>query len=176
MHDRKIVGYLPVLLPFGDDFPQQVDGCCLRSAQLWRTHWIHGSGENYSLPQRPPHLGYVSQSLVKSAQAFLGRGFDGKFRLQAFCLARERAASHFAQNRILAGEIAEKSGLADFQSMHYVVDAGVLIAPLPKKVQGRFDDLLAKARFLAFTKAAHLALPRTSGSPAGLRVFLLVSA
>jgi hypothetical protein len=60
--------------------------------------------------------------------------------------------------------------------MHYVVDAGILIAPLPKKVQGRFDDLLAKARFLAFTKAARLALPRTGNSQAGLRICPLISA
>src|SRR5256884_5810353 len=63
--------------------------------------------------------------------------------------------SHFSQYGIFAGKIAEKRGLANFQSLNNVVDACVLVAALAKKMQSRFDDLLTKARFLAFAKAGH---------------------
>jgi hypothetical protein len=81
--------------------------------------------------------------------------FGGQLGFEAFGLAGKRTPSHFAQYGIFAGEIAEKRGLANFQSLNNVVDACVLVAALAKKMQSRFHDLLAKARFLAFAKAGH---------------------
>src|SRR2546429_7946428 len=43
--------------------------------------------------------------------------------------------SHFSQYGIFAGKIAEKRGLANFQSLNNVVDACVLVAALAKKMR-----------------------------------------
>jgi hypothetical protein len=40
-----------------------------------------------------------------------------------------------------------------------IVDARVFVAALAKKMQSRFDDLLAKPRFLAFAKPRRGLLP-----------------
>src|SRR5579863_8982534 len=152
MYDGKIAADLSIFLALRDDFAEKADGGCLGSAQLWGTHRIHGAGENDGLPQRAPHFCGIAQSFVESPQALLGSGLGGQFRLKAFRLAREGTASDLTQNRIFAREIAKKSGLADFQSVHDVVDACVFVAALAEKVQSGFDDLLSEARLLSFTK------------------------
>ena len=78
---------------------------------------------------------------------------DGNSDFQAFGLAGKSAAADFAQHGFFAGEIAEESGLADFERLHDVVNARLFVAALAKKMQSRFDDLLAEARFLAFAQA-----------------------
>src|SRR6202140_3932037 len=160
VNDRKIAGDLPVLLTFSNDLTQQADRCGFRPSQFWRANWVHPAGQNYGLPKRSPHLGHISQSFVKSAQALSRRRLDGQFGLQAFGLAGKRTASHFAQYRVFAGKITAECRLADFQGMNNVVDACVFIAALTKKMQCRFDDLLTKARFLTFAKTGYWFLSR----------------
>jgi hypothetical protein len=86
-------------------------------------------------------------------------GFGGQLGLETLGLASEGPAPYFAQYRIFAGEVAEKCRLAYFQSVHNIVDARVFVAALSKKMQSRFDDLLAKPRFLAFAQARRGLLP-----------------
>jgi hypothetical protein len=159
MNDRKILRDLAIFLALGDNFAEKADGGCLGSPQLWRAYWIHRASENYGLPERPPHLRGVSQSFVKSPEALLRSGFGGQLGLETLGLASKGPAPDFAQYRIFAGEVAEKRRLADFQSVYNIVDARVFVAALAKKMQSRFDDLLAKPRFLAFAKPRRGFLP-----------------
>jgi hypothetical protein len=69
--------------------------------------------------------------------------------------AGKAAPANFTQNRILAGEVAEKRGLADFQNPDNILNARVLVTLLAKKPDGGFNDLLAQLYFLAFTKTEH---------------------
>ena len=176
VHHRKVTGYFAVFLTFGDNFAEKIHRCRFCSAQLRRAHRVHGAGENHGLPKRAADFGHVAQSFVKAAQALLRGGFGGEFRLQAFGLAGESAAADFAQDCFFAGEITEESGLADFQSLHDVVNARFFIAALAKKMQGRFDDLLAQARFLAFAQAADwfFARARVAAFTGGVAVAIVV--
>ncbi len=75
----KIAGDLAVLLAFRDNFAQETDGCCFRSAQFGRADRIHRAREDYGLPKRASYFGDISQAFVKPAQALLGGGFGGQF-------------------------------------------------------------------------------------------------
>src|SRR3989449_11528561 len=69
--------------------------------------------------------------------------------------AGKAAAANFTQDRILAREVAENRGLADFQNPDNILNARVLVTLLAKKPDGGFNDLLAQLYFLAFTKTEH---------------------
>src|SRR5712664_567635 len=69
--------------------------------------------------------------------------------------AGKAAPADFTQDCILAGEVAEKRGLADFKNPDNILNARVLITLLAKKPDGGFNDLLAQLYFLAFTKTEH---------------------
>jgi hypothetical protein len=176
VHDRKISGDFAVFLALGDNFAQQVYGCGFGATQLGRAHRIHRAGENYGLPEWAADFSDISESFVKAAEALFGGGFGGELGFEAFGLAGESAASYFAQYRFFAGEIAEECGLADFQGLHNVVNACFFITALAKKMQGRFDDLLPEAGFLAFAKAADrfFSGSRAAACPGGVAVAITV--
>jgi hypothetical protein len=65
----------------------------------------------------------------------------------------ETAAADFAQNGILAREITEKRGLADFEDPHDVLDPSILVTVLPEQANRRVNDLLTQPRFFALSEA-----------------------
>jgi len=82
---------------------------------------------------------------------------NSAFRLSAWRANARRPTSRSTAS--LLGKIAEKCGLADFQGMHDVIDTGIFVAALAKKMQRGFDDLLAEARFLTFAKPRDWPVP-----------------
>ncbi len=125
VHDWKVARDLAIFLAFRDDFRRRLTVVASAPRNSGESHRVHRARDNHRLPKRSPHFSHISQCFVKPAQALFGRRLSGQFGFQAFGLASERTASHFAQYRFFAGEITKKRGLADFQSLHDVVDACV---------------------------------------------------
>ena len=67
--------------------------------------------------------------------------------------ATEAAAANFAQDRILAREVAEKRGLADFQDLNDIFDSGILVSAFAEQANRSVNDLLPQPRFFALAKA-----------------------
>src|SRR5713226_126267 len=139
----------------GENFPEQARRCFFSSTHVRGTDWIHRAREHYGLPERPVGLGLASQRLVQTAQPLGCGGFGGKFGFEMLGDAGKAAPADFTQDRILAGEVTKKRGLADFQNPDNILNARVLVTLLAKKPDGGFNDLLAQLYFLAFTKTEH---------------------
>src|SRR5260370_553456 len=118
-----------------------------------RTHRIHRTGEDNGLQKGTVRFRVQSQLLIQTAQVFVGRGFTGKLVSQVLGDAGKSSPPDFAQNRVLAGKITEKSRLADFERLHDIVNACLLIPPLAKQSNCRIDNLLTKTRLLPFAEA-----------------------
>src|SRR5713226_2982165 len=139
----------------GENFPEQAGRCFFSSTHIRGTNWNHRAREHYGLTESPVGLVLASQRLVQTAQPLGCGGFVGKFGLEMLGDAGKAAPANFTQDRILAGEVAEKRGLADFQNPDNILNARVLVTLLAKKPDGGINDLLAQLYFLAFTETEH---------------------
>ena len=131
--DGKCGCHFAAPLALLQNFAQQLNRGLFGPAKFRRPHRVHRTRKNYGLPQRAANLGDFREGIVKPVKPFGGGGFSGKLRLQAFGLARESAASDFAQYRVLAREVTKKCGLADLQNLHDVVNASVLVSTFAEK-------------------------------------------
>src|ERR1700679_1913250 len=90
---------------------------------------------------------------VKTSQAFAGLRLAGKLGAPSLADAGVHAFSYLAQDRVFAGKIAKKCGLADFEGLDDVIDTCGFVSVLAKQADGSIDDLLAQARFFALAEA-----------------------
>ena len=155
--DGKRFGDFAALLAPSEDFAEEADGDFLRATHFGRAHRIHGAGKDNGAPERLIGFHFAGHALIHAAEALGGGGVGCEIRFEVLLDAVETTATYFAENGVFTGEIAEEGGLADFEGLDDVFDAGVLVALFTEEANGSVDDLLAKARFLAFAKAESFA-------------------
>src|SRR6266702_2074043 len=153
MLDRKGTGNFAAFLALGQNLPEQPQRKFFVLPHVGRPHRIHRTGEDHRLPQGTVRFRTTSQLLIQTAQMFVGRGFTGKLVSQVVGDASKSSPPDFAQNRVLARKITEKSRLADFERLHDIVNACLLVAPLAEQSNCSVDDLLTKTCLLPFAVA-----------------------
>ncbi len=63
------------------------------------------------------------------------------------------APAHLAQDGVLARKIPKERGLTDFENLHDIVHASLLVAFSPEQFDGRLDNFLPEARLLALAQS-----------------------
>src|SRR6266853_5256387 len=153
MLDGKGTGNFAAFLALHQNFTEQPQRNFFMLAHVRRTHRIHGTREDHGLPQRTVRFRTTSQLLIQTAQMLVGRGFTGKLVSQVLGDAVKSSPSDFSQNGVLARKITEKSRLADFERLHDIVNARLLVPPLAEQSNRSIDDLLTKTRLLPFAES-----------------------
>src|SRR5215831_880268 len=156
-HGKRARDFL-ALLPFLENVAQQTGGNLLGPPHLRRAHRVHGPREHHRAPQRSIRLHLARHIFIHVAQAFRGARLAGKLGLQMLLDAAEAASPDLAQNGILAREISEKCGLADFQGRNDILDSRVFVAILPKQANGSLDNLLPQPRLFPLAKSGCLSM------------------
>jgi len=152
VRDGKGAGNVAAFLALRQNLAQQAESKFLMLAHLGRTDGVHSAGENNRMPQGTVGFRVVSEFLVEAAQMVGGGRLARKLVFQVVGDAGETTAADFAQNGVFAWEIAEKSRLADFEGLDDVVNACFFVTALAEQADGRIDDFLAEASFLAFAE------------------------
>src|SRR5229473_4174927 len=127
MLDGKGAGNFAAFLALGQNLTEQSQSKFFVFSHVRRTHRIHRTGEYHGLPQGTVRFRATSQLLIQTAQMLVGRGFTGKLVFQVLGDASKSSPPDFAQNRVLARKITEESWLADFERLHDVVNACLLV-------------------------------------------------
>jgi len=154
VHNRKCSGHLAALLPLRQNFSQQTDGSLLVTAQFRGSHRIHGARQHHRLPKFFIAFDLARHGQVESAQALLRPCLVRQFQAQALAdtgIARSPTSRRTAS---LLGKISEKSGLADFEHLHNVVDPGVIVSVPAKQLDRGADNLLPQACLLPLPQPA----------------------
>src|SRR5258708_25488355 len=101
-----------------------------------------------------------SSHLIQPAQMCGGRGLTRKLVFQVVGDASKSSPPDLAQNRVFAWKIAKESGLADFEGLHNIFNARLLVSPLAEQSNRSIDDLLTETCFLAFPDAERFSAAR----------------
>src|SRR5713226_5038095 len=141
------------ILALGQNLPEQLQRTFLALPHIRRTHGIHRPGENHGLPQRTVRFRVTRQLLIQPAQTLRRGSLAGKLFSQVLGDAGKSSPPDFPQNRVLARKITEESRLADFEGLHDIVNARLLVPPLAEQPNRGIDDFLTETRLLAFPQA-----------------------
>src|ERR1700691_2924182 len=142
MDNWKIVRNFTPLLSLHENLSQQPNRGFLVPPYIRAAHRVHRARKHTCLPQAAVCPCFLCHADIQPPQAFRRACIAGQLRAKPVSYAGKSAFSDLAQNRVLAGKIAEECRLADLENLYDVIDPCVFKAALAKQFDRSIDDLL----------------------------------